>query len=287
MSGIGSYVVGNGDSSSRTGCLGYAAALQAVRLESLEEARCWVATVAHDFNNLLAAIGLNCDRIASEATNANQVRDLVERIRSLQQFARGQVKHLLLLARAAPESRADTRLSEVIREMLPLLEQLCGKTRLCVRLDPRVGEVEMSAGGLRQVILNLVLNARDAVAHNGRIGIEAFRCRSTRGARGARVGLRVWDNGKGMDPAARRGIQRAFFSSKDGPTRGWGLFTVRRVVAEAGGEVRIESHASKGTRFTVFLPVRQLRSRASSQPVAASAFQEGTRRAGLIDKVTE
>jgi two-component system, cell cycle sensor histidine kinase and response regulator CckA len=267
MRGVGFCVVGKRWNSTRAGCSeqagsspenGCAAVLEAVRLEALEEARCWVGTVAHDFNNLLAAIGLNCDRIASEATNANEVRHLAARVRGLQQFARSQVEQLVIVARAGPHTVPVTRLSEVINEMLPLLEQLCGKkTRFHVRLDPRVGKVAVSPFGVRQVILNLVLNARDAVARDGRIGIEAFRCRAARGGGGARVGLRVWDNGRGMDRAARTGIERLFFSSKGGSMRGWGLFAVRRVVAEAGGELSIESRAGRGTRFTVFFPVIQ------------------------------
>ena len=246
---------GHAGSSKETGC---AAVLEAVRLEALEEARCWVGTVAHDFNNLLAAIGLNCDRMVSEARDANQVRHLAERVRDLQRFARRQVEQLLTVTPVAPQSVPATRLSEVIKEMLPLLEQLCGKkTRLRVRLDRNVGDVAVSAFGVRQVVLNLVLNARDAVARDGRIGIEVFRCRTVRGGGGARVGLRVWDNGRGMDRAARRGIDRPFFSSKDGSIRGWGLFAVRRVVAEADGELSIESRPGRGTRFTVFLPVIQ------------------------------
>jgi signal transduction histidine kinase len=259
----------------------YAAALEAVRLESVEEARCWVATVAHDFNNLLAAIGLNCDRIASDAADAKQVRSLVERIRSLQQFARGQVEDLLVLGWSTPAAGREARLSKVVVEMLPLLEQLCGeKARVYATLDPRAGRVAMSSGRVRQVLLNLVVNARDAVEHNGRIGIETFRRRIARGEC-ARIGLRVWDNGKGMDRAARRGIQRLFFSSKDGPARGWGLFTVRRAVAEAGGEVRIESNG-KGTRITVLLPAAaQGRSRGSGR---AARTQSDGKRMGLIEK---
>lgn len=279
MSGVGFCVVGNRRNSTRAGCSehaasspenGCAAVLEAVRLEALEEARLWVGTVAHDFNNLLAAIGLNCDRIASRATNADEVRHLTARIRGLQQFARAQVEQLLIVARRGPETGYVTPLSEVIHEMLPLLEQLCGKkTRFHVRLDPRVGKVAVSPFEVRQVILNLVLNARDAVAGRGRIGIEAFQHRGVRGDGGASIGLRVWDNGKGMDRAARRGMERPFFSSKGGSIRGWGLLAVRRVVADAGGELSIESRVGRGTRFTVLLPVIQSgRNGASRQPVA-------------------
>jgi signal transduction histidine kinase len=228
---------------------------------------------------MLAAIGLNCDRIAREAANANQVRHLAARVQGLQQFARAQVEQLLTVDRAARHTVPVTRLSEAIKEMLPLLEQLCGKKmQLRVRLDPNLGDVAVSAFGVRQVILNLVLNARDAVARDGRIGIEAFRCRAAPGGGGARVGLRVWDNGRGMDRAARRGIERPFFSSKHGSIRGWGLLAVRRVVAEAGGELSIESRAGKGTRFTVFLPITQSeRNGASRQPVAIKSAEGKTR----------
>jgi two-component system, cell cycle sensor histidine kinase and response regulator CckA len=237
----------------------YADALDAVRMEAAEEAQQWVAGVAHDFNNVLSAIRLNCDRLRAGARDQEQVLLLSRRIQGLAEFAQRQVEELLMLGRF-DASEASSRVNDIVRGMLPLLRQLCSEVELGARFESGGGEVGVSAARLRQVVLNLVLNARDAAGGGGRIRIETSRRRTSAGGLRTGVLLSVWNSGSALSRATRRNMQAPFFSSKGEDGHGWGLWTIRRVIADAGGEMRIAGRKKKGTRVTVLLPGRQGRS---------------------------
>jgi signal transduction histidine kinase len=128
------------------------------------------------FQQRAVRIRLNCDRLSSGARNQEQVLLLSKRIQGLEEFAQRQVEELLLLGRFDPPQAAGSRMNEIVRGMLPLLRQLCGEVELGTRLEASGGEVGVSAARLRQVVLNLVLNARDAAGAAG-----AFASRPLRG----------------------------------------------------------------------------------------------------------
>jgi len=169
-------------------------------------------------------------------------------------------------------------MDEIVRGMLPLLRQLCGEVELGARFEAGGGEVGVNAARLRQVVLNLVLNARDAAGSGGRIRIETSQRRKAAGGLRTGIRLRVWNSGSALNRATRTKMQVPFFSSKGKGGHGWGLWTIRRVIAEAGGEMRIESGKKNGTRVTVLLPARQCRSagfalvkNATSRPARSKA----------------
>ncbi len=221
--------------------------------------------IAHDFNNLLTGILGACDLALSDLPHDSPVREDMAMIRDsarraaaltgqILSFSRGHVTQFTLLSPA-----------DVVAELQPMLARVIGED---VRLDARpahdvaVGRVLADRGQLEQVVMNLVLNARDAMPAGGTLGVRVSDIdvhapdpKHPGVATGPWVRLAVSDTGVGMDDATQARIFEPFFTTKArGKGTGLGLATVYGIVTQAGGVVRVTSVPGVGSTFALYLP---------------------------------
>ncbi|MGA9475226.1 MAG: ATP-binding protein [Terriglobales bacterium] len=252
--------------------------------------------VAHDFNNLLTGILLYCDLLIPELELGGPLHRYVEEIRLATEQGAALTRQLLALARKEGLKESAFEINDVVGLMGNLLRRLIGgQIDLITTLGPGVGTVVADPMQLRQIVLNLVLNARDAVGRGkvagGKIRVSTSLAEWPRGAkcdpatkaakkkraaaervydvngndaaassdlhdRPLAALLTVEDNGCGMSVETRGHLFEPFFTTKEaGAGTGLGLGTVLRIVGELGGAVEITSNVGSGTRVEVFLPV--------------------------------
>ena len=235
---------------------------QAERLEAIGRL---AGGVAHDFNNLLTGVLLYCDLLLVGLDPGNRLRNYVEEIRTAGLQASSLVRQLLAVARPQHAELQLLSLNDVVEGMGSLLRRLIGENiQLDFQLDHNLGLVRMDPTQTQQILLNLVLNARDALPEGGHIRVETSNCQIQILAEGKPEGipaafpcalLLVSDDGKGMDAETRRHLFEAFFTTKaPGHGTGLGLATVHDIVTRSGGLIHVDSEAGGGTRITVLLP---------------------------------
>jgi len=224
------------------------------------------AGVFHDFNNLLTGVTLNCDLLAARLESKDRERRYVDEIHSAVLQANALVRQLLVLAGQQETDCRIISLNETALGMRSLLARLIGENiALDFRLAAGLASVRMAPAQAQQILLNLVLNARDAVGEGGSIIVETSNCefRSPDGIASANqnkaafpcVLLVVSDNGRGMDAETRAHLFEPFFTTKAFQQgAGLGLATVRNIVSRNGGLVDAESEPGKGTRMMILLP---------------------------------
>ena len=233
---------------------------QAARLESIGRL---AGGVAHDFNNLLTGVLLYCDLLLASVESGHRARKYAEEIRKAGLQASGLVHQLLALTRPVSLQPRPLSLNEVAEGMRNLLVRLMGENvELHFRLDPLLGLVRMDSTQAQQILLNLVLNARDAMPVGGQIVIETRNCKVQVLSEPAWGELSlpcalfmVEDNGAGMDASTRSHLFEAFFTTKGGKGTGLGLATVHDIVIANGGLIHVGSEPGHGTRVSVFLPL--------------------------------
>ena len=210
--------------------------------------------IAHDFNNLLTAIRSYSELVLEDEGLAEQHRDDVREIQKASDRAAALVRQLLAFSRRQPMQASAVELDGVVRDMDAMLRRLIGaEFTLDLRAAAPGARVRGDRAQLEQVVLNLVLNARDAMPEGGTIAVAtALRDGPDDGAW---VELTVRDTGVGMDAATRARVFEPFFTTKaPGAGTGLGLATVYGAVQQAGGEVEVESEPGAGTTFRVRLP---------------------------------
>lgn len=236
---------------------------QAERLEAVGRL---AGGVAHDFNNLLTGVLLYCDLLLANLEPCHRVRKYAEEIRNAGMQATGLVRQLLAVARPTNSEPCLLSLNDIAEGMRNLLVRLIGENiELKFQLDPNLGLVKMDPTQSQQILLNLVLNARDAMPGGGQITVETSNCKVqvlTEPRLGASSPASlpcalfvVADNGSGMDAATRAHLFEAFFTTKAGKGTGLGLATVYDVVTSNGGLIHVESAPACGTRVSVLLPL--------------------------------
>jgi signal transduction histidine kinase len=231
--------------------------------------------IAHDFNNILAGISAHAQlvRVGAASDPAHEARA----IEFATQRAAVLVRRLLTFSRDASPEQRPVVLGDVVRSMQPMLRQLVvAEVSLTFDVADERAVVRLAEGQLEQVLLNLAINARDAIPRGGQIGIATRRKTVEPGdewqARGVPPGvwamLDVRDNGTGMDAATQARLFEPFFTTKEasGGT-GLGLATVHGMVDAAGGRIVVDSAAGRGTTMTIFLPL--------ASDVAAPAAEPG------------
>lgn len=223
------------------------------------------AGVAHELNEPLGSI-LGFAQLAAKHDGLPEpaTADL-EKIVGASLRARDIVQKLLLFARRAPARQTEVDLDRVVEEGLGLLGRRFEKAGIEVVADlaPGLPPIAADAGQIRQVLVNLVVNAVQAMGAGGRLAVRTRRD-------GDRVVLSVEDTGAGMTEEVRRQIFLPFFTTKDvGEGTGLGLSVVHGIVTAHGGEIEVESAEGRGTTFTVRLPV--------AGPVAEPAAEKGER----------
>jgi two-component system cell cycle sensor histidine kinase/response regulator CckA len=215
-----------------------------------------VSSVAHDFNNLITGVLLYSDLLSKELPPDSRLQRHVHGIRRAGEHGAALIQQLLTVAKPQTDEAGLVSVELVITEMYDLLVRLAGgNIELVLEQQPGLARVRMSSAQLQRVLLNLVLNARDAMPDGGRICITA-RARPENPP--PEIELIVEDNGCGMDEEVRAHLFQPFFTTKaHGSGNGLGLFTVRNILSRSGGELSVESAPGKGTRISVRLPVAE------------------------------
>jgi signal transduction histidine kinase len=221
--------------------------------------------VVHDFNNLLTGVTLYCDLLLSSLDSHDRRHRYAEEIRSATLQAGGLVRQLLACARPQAAAPHLLSLNEIVGAMHHLLTRMIGENIILeLRLDPGLGAVKIARAQAQQVLLNLVLNARDALPDGGLITVETSNC----GFQPLTVAsppntspafpcvlLVVGDNGHGMSAETRRRLFEPFFTTKTAAKgSGLGLTTVQSIVTSNHGLIHFESEPSRGTRAMILFP---------------------------------
>jgi CheY-like chemotaxis protein len=218
--------------------------------------------VAHDFNNVLTAI-IGYAELAAKRPGADAARQDIEQIRRAANRAASLTGQLLAFSRRQPLKPRPLDLSLTVSETAAMLRRLVGEhISLVIENDEPLGMVMADPGQISQVVMNLAVNARDAMAQGGTLRIStrnvdlAVRAEEHEDGEvpaGSYVTVAVSDTGVGMDPETRARIFEPFFTTKERGT-GLGLATVYGIVNQSGGHVTVHCQRGGGTRFTVYLP---------------------------------
>lgn len=222
--------------------------------------------IAHDFNNLLTVINGFSELVLTREDLDRGVRHEVEQVRGCGLRAATLTRQLLAFSRNQVLEPKVLNLNDVVGECESLLRRLIGEDIALSSLrDPALKPVTADPGQLGQVMMNLAVNARDAMPRGGRLFIETKNVDLDEGYAalhpyvrpGAYVMLAISDNGEGIDPAVQSRIFDPFFTTK-GPKEGTGLglSTVYGIVKQSGGSIEVYSEVGKGTTFKIYLPVR-------------------------------
>jgi two-component system cell cycle sensor histidine kinase/response regulator CckA len=234
--------------------------------------------IAHDFSNLLAVILGYADLLVRDLPNADpRIRESADGIVEAAHRAVGVTRQLLTLSRKKLLRPEVLSLNKVVQDLGKLLERAIGeRIELSTRLHDGIWLVIADADQIAQVLLNLAVNARDAMPDGGPLAITTANVELAAAAAdvelpaGRYVVLEVKDGGCGMSEAVRSRIFEPFFTTKETGT-GLGLATAYGIVRQAGGSIRVESGPGAGSTFTVFLPAAEERSARVTIPVAAAA----------------
>ncbi|MEO0814601.1 MAG: ATP-binding protein, partial [Myxococcota bacterium] len=217
--------------------------------------------IAHDFNNLLTAIS-SFGRFAIETVGqTHEIYPDLEEILSAAEKAEGLTRQLLAFSRKQTVAPKVLLMSDMVRDMERMLQRLLREDVLIeTQLDSDPWSVRIDPGAMEQVLINLCVNARDAMPNGGRLQVEVrnrtLDATPSIGIRsGEYVQLRVSDEGTGIDPAVLPRIFEPFFTTKEqGKGTGLGLSTCYGVVKQAGGHLDVQSEPGHGSTFSVFLP---------------------------------
>ncbi len=220
--------------------------------------------IAHDFNNLLTVILSCAESLKQEGMEASARSELVDDVLTAGRRAEELTRQLLAFARKQVIAPVPLDLNGVVRESEKLLHRALGEdVQLVTTLEPEVWTVRCDAGQIEQVILNLAINARDAMPDGGKLTIETanvqidddFVAQQRFMHVGPHVRLRVSDTGVGMTPEVKGHAFEPFFTTKpQGKGTGLGLATVYGIVKQSGGAILLESEPERGTTFDVYFP---------------------------------
>lgn len=220
--------------------------------------------VAHDFNNLLTAITGYSDLSLRHLDKTDRLYRNLQEIKKAGERAAGLTRQLLAFSRKQVLQPKVLDLNAVIVDLNKMLQRLIGEDiDMMLMLKPDLGKVKADPGQIEQILMNLLVNARDAMPVGGKLTIETANLyvneQSAHGhpsvPQGCYVVLSVSDTGCGMDIATQERIFEPFFTTKEvGKGTGLGLSTVYGVVQQSGGDVWVESEVGKGTTFKVYLP---------------------------------
>ena len=249
--------------------------------------------IAHDFNNLLTAI-LGCTQLLLHATPPeDQRREDVEEIKNAGLRAAELTRQLLAFSRRQVLAPKVLDVNAVVANMDKMLRRLLGEdVALVTHLAADLGPVSADPGQLEQVLLNLAVNARDAMPHGGRLTIdtanvfltEEYAERHHRLPPGPYVLLAVSDTGVGMDEMTQKHLFEPFFTTKEvGKGTGLGLATVYGIVKQSGGYIWVYSEPGHGTTLKVYLP--RVPGAAEPLPVAVASpeLRRGTETVLLVE----
>ncbi|TXT37292.1 MAG: PAS/PAC sensor hybrid histidine kinase [Planctomycetota bacterium] len=263
---------------------------QAQKLESIGRL---AGGVAHDFNNLLTVINGYSELLLEKMEVTDLQRPLLKEIRDAGERAAGLTHQLLAFSRKQVLEPRVLNLNQQVANLEKMLRRLIGENiRLRTKLEPQLWPVLADVGQLEQVIMNLVINARDAMSDGGDLLIQTanvdVRVRDVSHpaevSPGNYIVLSVVDTGCGMDEATRARIFEPFFTTKEeGRGTGLGLAVVYGIVKQSSGHIAVQTERGQGTTFSIYLPWTQ-----QSEPVAVphqvvQRFPPGTETILLVE----
>ncbi|MHB1306900.1 MAG: PAS domain S-box protein [Limisphaerales bacterium] len=223
------------------------------------------AGVAHDFNNILTIIQGYTSILQAEAVPDSDSADSLEQVADAAQRASNLTRQLLAFSRRQVMQLVSLDLNSHLQSMVRMIQRILGERIVVeVRLAERLSAIKADGGMIEQIVLNLVVNARDAMPLGGSLilsteeaCVTAEQVQVRPGARqGLHVCLSVTDTGCGMDEATQSRLFEPFFTTKEvGKGTGLGLATVYGIVEQHGGWIEVASHPGAGSSFRIFLPV--------------------------------
>ena len=229
--------------------------------------------IAHDFNNLLMVLSGYCEFLLERTGTERALRGPVQEIANAAERATSLTRQLLAFSRKQMLAPKVVNLNAVVKENLNMLRRVIGEDiDLLMLPGAELGAVKADPGQIEQVIMNLAVNARDAMPRGGKLIIETanvtlgqeFARLHAPVAPGEYVMLAISDTGLGMDAATQARIFEPFFSTKGPKGTGLGLSTVYGIVQQSGGHIEVSSEVGKGASFNIYFP----RLSAAGQPIA-------------------
>ncbi len=249
--------------------------------------------IAHDFNNLLMVISGYTEVMLDQLTLGHPLHAKAEAIQQASDRATTLTRQLLAFSRKQLLELKVIDVNAIVADMERLLRPLIGEDiELTTSLAPAVGCTRADAGQLEQVIMNLVVNAKDAMPNGGKISIrtagvtldDSYRPENTFIKNGPYVMISVSDNGEGMDRETQARIFEPFFTTKEkGKGTGLGLSTVYGIIKQSGGYVFVQSELGRGTVFTIYFPRVDEPSEAIGATPVALAAVGGTETVLLVE----
>jgi signal transduction histidine kinase len=228
--------------------------------------------IAHDFNNLLTVIVGSGELIGEQLPDKHPAHVEVQELLHASHTAASLTRQLLAFSRQQPSRLERVDINEMIHDMSGLIQRLGGEqVDVDLALGVSLPRAQADRAQLEQVVMNLVINARDAMPEGGRLTIATFVTNrdgeDTASSADGYVGLRFTDTGTGMAEDVQAHIFEPFFTTKEnGKGSGLGLATVYGIVKHTGGEIHVTSRPREGTSFTICLPTRASAVEAEAAP---------------------
>jgi PAS domain S-box-containing protein len=248
--------------------------------------------VAHDFNNILSIIMGHGELLLATAGTDERSRNGLQQIRRAAERAASLTQQLLAFSRKQVLQPKVLDLNEVVADVQKMLTRVIGEDiDLVAKLHPSLAPVTVDPGQVEQVLMNLAINARDAMPHGGEIVMETSnvdvdpeRGRDVDLAPGPYVMLKVTDTGHGMDAGTLGHIFEPFFTTKKmGKGTGLGLATVYGIVKQSGGSIQVESEEGRGSDFRIYLPAVDRAPRRWQETITAEAVVGGAETVLIVE----
>ena len=249
--------------------------------------------VAHDFNNLLTVITGYSDLLLSGRDLSDSLRTALEEIRRSAERGGALTQQLLSFSRRQPLATRPVHINNLILQLEMMLRRLIGEDIDLVTLPSAVRDVvEADPGRLEQVIVNLVVNARDAMPHGGKLTIESGAAQVHENLSSPQLGIRpgqyvtvsIIDTGIGMDEATMAHLFEPFFTTKGaGRGTGLGLATAYGIIRQSGGAIGFSSQPGVGTTARIYLPAAEEKDRPATEKIPAPAALSGAETILLVE----
>jgi len=262
---------------------------QVIQLQKMESLGTLVGGIAHDFNNILGIIIPNTDLLKKDANGDPRIIRRANIIADAAQRAADLTRQLLMFSRDQDVSLKPLSLNDLVSSLSTMLRRTLGKEyEILLDLDPDVEDVEADETRLTQVLINLAVNARDAMPDGGRIIIKTtmknFRPSHDNGETEKNyVCLSITDEGHGIQPGFLNKIFDPFFTTKGpGKGTGLGLSVVYGIIKSHKGYIDVESSLNKGTTFYIYLPPSKIK-RKIQETVTYDSIPAGTEKILVVD----
>ena len=264
---------------------------QFIQSQKMEVVGQLASGVAHDFNNILGVIIGYSDLVMQEIDAGHFMHKPMQEIRHAADRAAGLTKQLLIFSRKQQVEMAVLDLNLVLTGMDKLLRRLIDEhVELTILPGKQIGRIEADSGHIGQVVMNMVVNARDAMPDGGKIIIETSNISfgANESATGILPGdylmLGITDTGSGMTEEVKARLFEPFFTTKpQGKGTGLGLATCQTIIKQCGGQIRVHSELGKGTAFKVYFPRAYRSLNAAAQSNQTAAVPRGTETLLLVE----